>query len=104
MAPPTVQVRQLRRESSCRAQMLPERTGTANVRGVRRLGEGVLMVSVGYDRIRYLKPVHFGDTLTIDCEIAGVERERKRTVAKIEVKKQRDELVPVATQITQLVT
>src|SRR5450759_1392482 len=54
MAPPTVQVRQLHRESSCRAQMLPERTGTANVRGVRRLGEGVLMVSVGYDRIRYL--------------------------------------------------
>jgi 3-hydroxybutyryl-CoA dehydratase len=61
------------------------------------------MVSVGYDRIRFLKPVYFGDTLTIDYEIASVERERERTVAKIEVKNQRDELVLVATHIMQLV-
>jgi 3-hydroxybutyryl-CoA dehydratase len=61
------------------------------------------MVSVGYDRIRFLKPVYFGDTLTIDYEIASIERERERTVAKIEVKNQRDELVLVATHIMQLV-
>jgi 3-hydroxybutyryl-CoA dehydratase len=61
------------------------------------------MVSVGYDRIRFLKPVYFGDTLTIDYEIMGVERERERTTAKIEVKNQRDELVAVATHIMQLV-
>jgi 3-hydroxybutyryl-CoA dehydratase len=62
------------------------------------------MVSAGYDRIRFLKPVYFGDTLTIDYEIASIERERERTVAKIEVKNQRDELVMVATHIMQLVT
>jgi 3-hydroxybutyryl-CoA dehydratase len=62
------------------------------------------MVSVGYDRIRFLKPVYFGDTLTIDYEITGVERERERTIAKIEVKNQRDELVAVLTHIMQLVT
>ncbi|MDQ6880390.1 MAG: MaoC family dehydratase N-terminal domain-containing protein [Candidatus Dormibacteraeota bacterium] len=61
------------------------------------------MVSVGYDRIRFLKPVYFGDTLTIDYEIVGVERERERTTAKVEVKNQRDELVAVATHIMQLV-
>jgi 3-hydroxybutyryl-CoA dehydratase len=61
------------------------------------------MVSVGYDRIRFLKPVYFGDTLTIDYEITGVERERERTIARIEVKNQRDELVTVATHIMQLV-
>ena len=61
------------------------------------------MVSVGYDRIRFLKPVYFGDTLTIDYEIASIERERERTVANIEVKNQRDELVMVATHIMQLV-
>ena len=61
------------------------------------------MVSVGYDRIRFLKPVYFGDTLTIDYEIASIERERERTTAKIEVKNQRDELVLVATHIMQLV-
>lgn len=62
------------------------------------------MVSAGYDRIRFLKPVYFGDTLTIDYEISGIERERERTVAKIEVKNQHDELVMVATHIMQLVT
>ena len=62
------------------------------------------MVSAGYDRIRFLKPVYFGDTLTIDYEIASIERERERMVAKIEVKNQRDELVMVATHIMQLVT
>ena len=61
------------------------------------------MVSVGYDRIRFLKPVYFGDTLTIDYEIESIERERERTIAKIEVRNQRDELVAVATHIMQLV-
>src|SRR6202171_3171420 len=61
------------------------------------------MVSVGYDRIRFLKPVYFGDTLTIDYEIARVEREKERVIASIEVKNQRDELVAVATHIMQLV-
>ena len=61
------------------------------------------MVSVGYDKIRFLKPVYFGDTLTIDYEIASVERDRERTVAKIEVTNQKNELVLVATHIMQLV-
>ena len=45
-----------------------------------------------------------GDTLIIDYEITGVERERERTIAKIEVKNQRDELVAILTHIMQLVT
>jgi 3-hydroxybutyryl-CoA dehydratase len=61
------------------------------------------MVSVGYDRIRFLKPVFFGDTITIEYEITGIDRERERTIAKIEVKNQREELVAVATHIMQLV-
>ena len=61
------------------------------------------MVSVGYDRIRFLKPVYFGDTITVDYEIASVVREKERVIAKIEVKNQRDELVAVATHIMQLV-
>src|SRR4030088_1971461 len=57
------------------------------------------MVSVGYDRIRFLKPVYFGDTLTIDYVIESIERERARTVAKIEVKNQKDDLVAVLTHV-----
>ncbi len=61
------------------------------------------MVSVGYDRIRFLKPVYLGDTITVDYEITGIEREKERTLAKIEVRNQRDELVAVLTHIMQLV-
>jgi len=61
------------------------------------------MVSVGYDRVRFLKPVYFGDTITVDYEIESIERERKRTIAKIEVKNQHGDLVAVATHIMQLV-
>lgn len=61
------------------------------------------MVSVGYDRVRFLKPVYFGDTITVDYEITGIERERERTIARIEVKNQKDEIVAVATHIMQLV-
>ena len=61
------------------------------------------MVSVGYDRIRFLKPVYFGDTITVDYEITGIEREKERTLAKIEVRNQRDELVAVLMHIMQLV-
>ncbi len=61
------------------------------------------MVSVGYDRIRFLKPVYFGDTITIDYEITGIEREKERTLAKIEVRNQNDQLVAVITHVMQLV-
>src|SRR3981189_3797435 len=59
------------------------------------------MVSVGYDRIRFLKPVYFGDTLTIDYVIESIDRVKERTIAKIEVKNQKDELVAVLTHIMQ---
>jgi 3-hydroxybutyryl-CoA dehydratase len=62
------------------------------------------MLSVGYDRIRFLKPVYFGDTLTIDYEITSIERERERTLSKIEIRNQREQLVAVLTHVMQLVS
>jgi acyl dehydratase len=76
-------------------------TSAASTRILQDFGRP--MVSVGYDRIRFLKPVYFGDTLTIDYVIESVERERERTIAKIEVKNQEDQLVAVLTHIMQLV-
>jgi 3-hydroxybutyryl-CoA dehydratase len=98
-------------EEYCRTTSLGHRVahgalivGYASAASTRILQDfGRPMVSVGYDRIRFLKPVYFGDTLTIDYEIESIERERERTHAKIEVKNQRDELVAVATHIMQLV-
>ncbi|MDQ6721926.1 MAG: MaoC family dehydratase N-terminal domain-containing protein [Candidatus Dormibacteraeota bacterium] len=61
------------------------------------------MVSVGYDRIRFLKPVYFGDTITVQYVINSVDAKRERIAAKVEVKNQRDEVVCVADHIMQLV-
>jgi acyl dehydratase len=61
------------------------------------------MVSAGYDRIRFLKPVYLGDTITVDYVITSLDAPRERIVAKVEVKNQRGELVCVADHIMQLV-
>jgi 3-hydroxybutyryl-CoA dehydratase len=61
------------------------------------------MVSVGYDRVRFLKPVYFGDTITVDYEITQVVPEKERLLSKIEVSNQKGDLVMVATHLMQLV-
>jgi 3-hydroxybutyryl-CoA dehydratase len=61
------------------------------------------MVSVGYDRVRFLKPVHFGDTITVDYEITEAVPEKERLISKVEVFNQRGELVMVAIHLMQLV-
>lgn len=56
-------------------------------------------VSAGYDKLRFLKPVRLGDTITVHYTVAAVNKERGRSVAKVEVKNQNDELVAVAEHI-----
>lgn len=60
-------------------------------------------VSLGYDRIRFLAPVFFGDTVTVDYAIESVDIERRRTTGEISVTNQRGELVAVATHILKWV-
>ncbi len=59
-------------------------------------------LSLGYDRIRFLKPVFIGDTVTVDYEIEAVDTERSRTQAKVEVHNQDGDLVAVATHIQKV--
>ena len=61
------------------------------------------MVSVGYDRIRFIKPVYLGDTINIEYVITSLDSERERIISKVEVKNQQGELVCVADHIMQLV-
>jgi acyl dehydratase len=61
------------------------------------------MVSAGYDKVRFLKPVLFGDTLTVVYEIVSVDPRRERIVSSISITNQKDELVLVADHIMQLV-
>ncbi len=60
-------------------------------------------VSLGYDRIRFLKPVYINDTITVHYVVEEIDVERRRTRAKIEVVNQDDQLVAVAEHILKWV-
>ena len=60
-------------------------------------------VSLGYDGIRFLKPVYLGDTVTVIYTIETVDHERQRTTADIQIRNQDDVLVAVAKHITKWV-
>jgi len=56
-------------------------------------------VSYGYDRIRFVKPVRVGDTVTVTYEIVGEQREEAKTFASVTASNQNGEVVAVATHI-----
>ncbi|MEO6986454.1 MAG: MaoC/PaaZ C-terminal domain-containing protein [Paralcaligenes sp.] len=60
-------------------------------------------VSLGYDRVRFLKAALIGDTVTVDYEITAVDAKRSRTVASVEVHNQDGELLAVAQHILKWV-
>ena len=60
-------------------------------------------VSVGYDKVRFLKPVFLGDTITVAYTVSEIDVVRRRSIAGIEVTNQNDELVAVASHILQWV-
>ncbi len=56
-------------------------------------------VSLGYDHIRFLKGVLFGDTIELKYSISSADAEKSRTIADITILNQRGELCAVATHI-----
>ena len=60
-----------------------------------RKGIDLTPVSLGYDGIRFLKPVYINDTITVTYTIAELNEEKLRTLANVEVANQRGELVAV---------
>jgi acyl dehydratase len=66
---------------------------------IHREGLTDFPVSAGYDRVRFLKPVVLGDTITARYTVSSVDKERGRSTAKVEVMNQRKELVAVAEHI-----
>lgn len=75
---------------------------TASTRMIEQsLAKGIdaTPVSLGYDGVRFLKPVFFGDTILVTYSIDHVDMERRRTTSKIEITNQDDELVAVGKHI-----
>ncbi|WP_065752845.1 MaoC family dehydratase [Bradyrhizobium paxllaeri] len=60
-----------------------------------RKGIDTTPVSLGYDGVRFLKPVYINDTVTVTYTIGEVDDERRRTLANVDVTNQRGELVAV---------
>jgi 3-hydroxybutyryl-CoA dehydratase len=67
------------------------------------LGPNSNAVSLGYDRVRFLKAVRIGDTITVTYALAAIDEERGRSQAKVEVRNQHGELVAAATHIMKWV-
>jgi len=67
------------------------------------LGLDETPVSLGYDRVRFLEGVKLGDTITVVYTIAEIDRERRRSRAKVEMTNQGGELVAVAEHILKWV-
>ncbi len=62
-------------------------------------GDRYHAVSLGYDRVRFLRAVMRGDTVTIRYTVEQLDHERARSVARIEATNQRGEIVMVAQHI-----
>jgi acyl dehydratase len=60
---------------------------------------GFFPVSLGYDRIRFIKPVFINDTITVTYTIDGYDRAKRRSTAHVELVNERGELAAVASHI-----
>ncbi len=70
---------------------------TASARLIDKLG--VTAVTLGYDGIRFLKPVFFGDTVRVHFRLTEVLKNGARGSSQIEVTNNRGELVAVGTHL-----
>jgi acyl dehydratase len=67
-----------------------------------RVTEGrddLTLMSIGYDRVRFVAPVKIGDTITVTYEVKEIEEERRRSRSALTATNQRGETVGVAEHI-----
>lgn len=60
-------------------------------------------VSYGYDRVRFIKPIFIGDTVTVRYTVAEVDEASDRTSSDVRVFNQHGDLVAVATHVLKRV-
>ena len=66
-------------------------------------GSSLKPVSLGYERVRFIKPVFVGDTLTAAYTIASLDPERRRSAGQCEITNQKGELCLVGEHIMKWV-
>ncbi|ODT72559.1 MAG: hypothetical protein ABS75_03680 [Pelagibacterium sp. SCN 63-23] len=73
--------------------------GTRAIRAARARGNTMIPVSLGYDRMRFVAPVFFGDRVTVSYQVKSIDAARNRSLAEIEVVRQDGSVVAVAEHI-----
>lgn len=61
------------------------------------------VVAYGYDRIRFIRPVFFGDTVTVEYRITERDVAQQKVFAQVTCTNQRGEVVGAATHILKFV-
>ncbi|WP_127817747.1 MaoC family dehydratase [Microbacterium sp. CPCC 204701] len=88
------------------ALMVAFMTGAAHQLLERNSGEialaDLIIVSYGYDRVRFVRAARPGDDLSISYEVVEIDEDDHRAVADVRVTNQRDEVVAVARHISKL--
>jgi acyl dehydratase len=72
-------------------------------RSVER-GSTATSVSLGYDKIRFIRPVFINDTLTARYTIEEIDIATARSRSKVEIVNQSDELCLIGTHVMKWVT
>jgi 3-hydroxybutyryl-CoA dehydratase len=75
------------------------RCSTEVVQGCGALAQSHFPVSAGYDRVRFVKAVCIGDTITVAYEITGVDEGKNRTVATVEVRNENGDVCAAASHL-----
>lgn len=67
-------------------------------------GSTLKAISLGYDKVRFIKPVFIGDTLTARYRIVSIDSERRRAVGRCEVVNQDGDVCLVGDHIMKWVS
>ncbi len=66
-----------------------------------RVDLGAEFVTLGYDRVRFVAPVFFGDTITTDYVVCGYDDTKGRVYADVTCRNQHGEIVAAAVNVRQ---
>jgi len=75
------------------------RASTMIAESCKQYTSSLYPVSLGYERIRFLKPVFINDTVSVTYSITSCDRDRDRTLASIQMLKSEGEVVASAVHI-----
>ena len=61
------------------------------------------VISLGYDRVRFLGAVYYSDTITVNYTVTEIDQERRRSSATTKGVNQKGDVVAIATHILKWV-